>query len=108
MKERRDSVDLIAPAARDDIDDCARGLTKLSFVSCGQHLKLCNRLLVELRRSTAGKGVLVRLTVDEKTIVAGSFAENGRGIVAADVRLAIHHDAGNELQQVEVVAPVDG
>src|SRR5688572_29209903 len=100
-------MELVGAASRDDVDDSAGRLTELSFVSGGQHLKLGNRFLIKLRGSPATERVLVGLAIDQEAVVSGSFSQNRRRIVVADIGLTIYHDAGHELQQVEVVAAVD-
>ncbi len=105
MKERADSVKLIAAALGDDINNRSRCLSEFGFVAGRQHLKFGNRFLIKLRRRTAVDGIFVRVSVNKEIVIAAAFAENRIGIIA--VRLPIDGNARNKLEQIEIVAPVD-
>jgi hypothetical protein len=69
-------VVFIPAALCDDINDGSRGLSKLSPETGGQHLELGDRLLIELRSSATADSVFVRVTIDQKVIVARSFSKH--------------------------------
>ena len=94
-------------ALGDDVDDGARGLPELRLVAARQHLELGNRFLIELLRRSAVDGVLVRLPVNQKIVVAAPLAQHRIGSVAIRIGLPVDGHAGHELQQVEVVPAVD-
>src|SRR6266568_8897852 len=99
---------LVIPASGDDIHYCTRSLSELSFVPGCQHLKFSNRLLIELRGSAAVDGVLVRLAINHEVVVPGALTQHGRRVVAAYVCLAVDYGSGDELQQVKIVAAING
>src|SRR5882724_1347485 len=98
----------VGTTAGDDVDDTARSVTELGFVTCGYDLKFENGVLIELAGGSAIEIVTVGEAVDEKEGVATAFAEDWGRVVAAGIVLAIEGDAGNELEKVEIVAAVDG
>ena len=96
-EQRSDAVIFIVSTSRDYVDDRSRRLSKLSFVSRCQDLKLSNRLLIKLRCRAASDSVFIRLAINHEVVVACALAEDRRRIVAADICLAIDDCAGHEL-----------
>ena len=107
MKERADTVKTIPTALGDDIDYRPRCLSELGFVAGRQHLKLGNRFLIKLRGRPAVNGVFVRVSINEKIVIAAPLAQHRRRGIAGGVGLPVDSDSGHELQQVKVVTPVD-
>ncbi|MCG3161294.1 MAG: hypothetical protein JMDDDDMK_02445 [Acidobacteria bacterium] len=107
MEKRADTVPIVGPAFGNDVDDAARGMAELGFVAGRQHLKFGDRLLVELRRRAARQRVFVRHPVNQVIGVAAAISEHRRGLIAVRIGLPVERDAGHELEQVEVVAPID-
>src|SRR6185369_14741562 len=81
---------------------------ELSFVAGRQHLKLGDRLLVKLRGGSAFDGVFVRVSVNQEIVISTTLAKHRISVIASRVGLPVDGYAGNELQQVQVVAAVDG
>src|SRR5436190_2407554 len=107
MKQRPGAMIVVAAAPGDDVDDCSRCLSELSLITGRQHLKLGNRLLIELRSRPAINGIFVWLSVNQEIVVAATFAQHRISVITAGVGLAVDGYAGHELQQAEVVSPVD-
>ena len=82
-------------------------MPELRFVTGGDHLKFRNRVLIKLRRGSAAQFVLIGQTIDEKTRIVGALAENRSCVVAIKVGLPIDCDAGNKLEQVQIIPAVD-
>ncbi len=107
MKQRSDTMITVAATSGDDVDYRARRLSKFSFITGRQHLKLGDCLLIKLGGSSTINRVLVWLAIDHEVIVSRSLAKHRRGIVGALVRLPIDNDARHQFQQVEVITPID-
>jgi len=106
MKQRRDAVKLISAAFSDDVDYRSRRLSKLGLVAGRENLKLGNCLLVKLCGGPAVDSVLVRLSIDEKIVIAASLTQYPVRVIATG--LPVDGDSRHELQEVEVVTPVNG
>src|SRR5215471_881317 len=98
----------VVAAPRNYVDDGTRRLPELRLVSGRQHLKFSNRLLIELRGRTATDSVLVGLSIDHEVVISRSLAEYRRGVIGAMVSLAVDYRARHQLQEIEVVASVNG
>src|SRR5687768_4131157 len=106
VKQRSDTMKFIPAAPGDDINYCSRRLSELGLITGRQNLKLRNCLLVELCGRPAVDGVLVRLSIDEKIVIAAALAQHRVGVVSRG--LPVDGDSRHELQEVQVVTPVDG
>ena len=106
MKQRADAVKFVPAAFGDDIDYRSRRLSKLGLIAGRQNLKLGDCLLVKLCGRPAADGVFVRLSIDEEIVIAASLAKHRVGVVASG--LPVDGDSRHELQEVEVVSPIDG
>ena len=89
-----------------DIDYRSRRLSELGLITGRQNLKLRNCLLVKLCGRPAVDGVLIRLSIDEKIVIAASLAQHRVGVVATG--LPVDGDSRHELQKVEIATPVHG
>src|SRR5262245_38842492 len=98
----------ISTALGDHIDHRSRGLSEFSLKPCRQHLKLCNRLLIKLRRGAASDGIFVRLSVNKIIVIAAPLAQHRVRVIAAGISLPVDGYSRDKLYQIEVVSPVDG
>src|SRR5687768_17852665 len=105
VKQRSDTMKFIPAAPGDDINYCSRRLSELGLITGRQNLKLRNCLLVELCGRPAVDGVLVRLSIDEKIVIAAALAQHRVGVVASG--LPVDSDSRYELHQIKVVTTVD-
>ena len=83
-------------------------MAELSFIAGRQHLELGNRLLIELCGCSTVDRVFVRLSVNQKIVIAAPLAQHRVSVIAVGVELPVDGYSGHELQQVEVIPPVDG
>ena len=108
MKEGEPSVPLRGPAPGNNVDDPAGSMSKLCFVTRRQHLKLQDGILIKWRRGPAINPVVVWHAVNQEDSVSASLPQDWHGAVCSRISLSADRNARDQLQQVEIVAPIDG
>src|SRR3982074_2259715 len=83
-------------------------MPKLCFVAGCQHLELQDRVLIKRCSGAAIESIAVWHSINEEHRVPTSLAKDGHGSVCAGINLSVKRDTGNQLQQIEIIASIDG
>src|SRR5216683_5102184 len=107
MEQGESSVPAICPAPGNDVDYAAGAMSELCFVPRGQHLELEDRILIKRCGRSTINSVTVWHAINEKNGVSASLTKDGDSAVGSFVDSPVDRNTWNQLEQVEIVTPID-